>query len=120
MTFQLTALSRIAIGLMQGIALYLLQQAFEAKTWPATDGLIFAPLLAVAIFVPTIVVAGLGNMRARTSPLGRLSPSPFAQAWQHTISFVTQRAARTSRSFVTQRAARPSSALPRLQTFGFA
>jgi hypothetical protein len=51
---------------MQGIALYLLQQAFEAKTWPATDGLIFAPLLAVAIFVPTIVVTGLGNMRART------------------------------------------------------
>jgi hypothetical protein len=66
MKFQLTALARIAIGLMQGVALYLLQQAFEAKTWPATDGLTFAPLIVVAVFVPTIVVAGLGNMRART------------------------------------------------------
>jgi hypothetical protein len=66
MAFQLTALARIAIGLMQGVALYLLQQAFEAKTWPATDGMTFAPLLVVAILVPTIVVAGLGNMRLRT------------------------------------------------------
>src|ERR1700741_2914802 len=66
MAFQLTALARIAIGLMQGVALYLLQQAFEAKTWPATDGITFAPLLVVAILVPTIVVAGLGNMRLRT------------------------------------------------------
>jgi Domain of unknown function (DUF4153) len=66
MTFQLTALARVAIGLTQGIALYLLQQAFEAKTWPATDGATFAPLVVVAIFVPTVVVAGLGNMRSRT------------------------------------------------------
>src|SRR5262245_40415863 len=66
MTLQSTALARVTIGLMQGIALYLLQQAFEAKTWPATDGLIFAPLLVVAIFVPTVVVAGLGNIRPRT------------------------------------------------------
>jgi len=66
MTLQSTALARVTIGLMQGIALYLLQQAFEAKTWPATDGLIFAPLLVVAIFVPTVVVAGLGNMRPHT------------------------------------------------------
>ena len=44
MTLQSTALARVAVGLMQGIALYLLQQALESKAWPATDGLIFAPL----------------------------------------------------------------------------
>lgn len=66
MTLQSTALARVAVGLMPGIALYLLQRAVEAKTWPATDGLTFAPLLVVAIFVPIIVVAGLGNMRPRT------------------------------------------------------
>src|SRR5262245_23019888 len=65
-TLQSTALARVTYDLMQGIALYLLQEAFEAKTWPATDGLIFAPFLVVAIFVPTVVVAGLGNMRPHT------------------------------------------------------
>ena len=104
MTLQSTALARLTIGLMQGIALYLLQRAFETKAWPATDGLIFAPLLVVAIFVPTIVVAGLGTMR----PRARLSRPSFAQVWRYTISFVTQRAAR------------PSSALPLRQFCGFA
>jgi hypothetical protein len=66
MTVQSTAFERLGVGLAQGIALYLLQQAVETKSWPATDGLIFAPLLTVAIFVPIIVVAGLGNMRPRT------------------------------------------------------
>jgi hypothetical protein len=66
MTLQSTALARVAVGLMQGIALYLLQQALESKAWPATDGLIFAPLLVVAMFVPVIVVVGLGNMRLGT------------------------------------------------------
>jgi Domain of unknown function (DUF4153) len=66
MTLQSTALARVAVGLMQGIALYLLQQALESKAWPATDGLIFAPLLMVAMFVPIIVVVGLGNMRLGT------------------------------------------------------
>ena len=66
MTLQSTALARVAVGLMQGIALYLLQQATESKAWPATDGLTFAPLLVVAMFVPIMVVVGLGNMRLRT------------------------------------------------------
>jgi hypothetical protein len=66
MTLQSTALARVAVGLMQGIALYLLQQALESKAWPATEGLIFAPLLVVAMFVPIIVVVGLGNMRLGT------------------------------------------------------
>ena len=46
----------------QGAALFLLYEAATQKAWPATDGEIFAPLLAVALFVPTVVVA------ARTKP----------------------------------------------------
>ena len=60
------ALVRTAVGLLQGLALYLLYEAVEGKTWPATDGLVFAPAVLVAAFVPTMVIAGIGNLRART------------------------------------------------------
>jgi hypothetical protein len=69
MTQSTLALARALIGLTQGTALYLLYQAYEAKAWPATDGLLFAPLLAIAVFVPLIVVAGLGNLRPRSLAL---------------------------------------------------
>ena len=59
------ALTRAAIGLVQGIALYLLYHAFDAKTWPATDGQVFAPLLLVSVFIPAIAIAGSGNLRPR-------------------------------------------------------
>jgi hypothetical protein len=58
-------LTRAAIGLAQGVALYYLYNAFEAKTWPATDGVLFAPLVLVGIFIPTVAVAGCGNLRPR-------------------------------------------------------
>ena len=57
---------RLVIGLLQGLALYLLYYAADTKTWPATDGAIFAPILFVAWFVPTILLLSLGNMRWRT------------------------------------------------------
>jgi hypothetical protein len=66
MTLQSVMSARLTVGLLQGIALYLLQQAFDAKSWPVNDGLVFAPLLAAAVFVPIIIVMGLGNMRPRT------------------------------------------------------
>jgi hypothetical protein len=56
---------RAAIGLAQGIVLYFLDAAFEAKTWPATDALVFAPLVLVSVFVPTVAVAASGNLRPR-------------------------------------------------------
>src|SRR5262245_31257831 len=59
------ALSRMTIGLLQGIALFLLYQAYEAKSWPATDGLIFAALLVPAMYVPLMLVAALGHLRLR-------------------------------------------------------
>ncbi|HEX7968969.1 MAG TPA: DUF4153 domain-containing protein [Stellaceae bacterium] len=58
--------ARLAVGLAQGLVLYLLYQAAKAKAWPATEGLVFAPLLLIACFVPLILLNGLGNMRRRT------------------------------------------------------
>ncbi len=58
--------ARLAIGLLQGLALYLLYSAFDAKSWPATHGLLFAPLVAVALFVPLLLSQALGNVRALT------------------------------------------------------
>lgn len=60
------ALTRALVGLAQGVVLYLLYRASEIKGWPATEPLVFAPLLVVAVFVPVAVIAGLGNLRART------------------------------------------------------
>jgi hypothetical protein len=56
---------RLAIGLLQGLALYLLYLAADTKTWPASDGAIFAPALFVAWFVPVILLLSLGNIRWR-------------------------------------------------------
>jgi hypothetical protein len=61
-----TPLIRLAIGLLQGLALLMLYQASEQKTWPATDGFVFAPLATVATFVPLIVISALGHLRLRT------------------------------------------------------
>jgi hypothetical protein len=61
-----TPLIRLAIGLLQGLALLMLYQASEQKTWPATDGFVFAPLVAIATFVPLIVISALGHLRLRT------------------------------------------------------
>ncbi len=66
MTLQRIAITRAATGLAQGFALYFLYRATEAKLWPATDPQLFSPLLMVSVFVPLIVVAGLGNLRPRT------------------------------------------------------
>jgi len=57
---------RLVIGLLQGLALYLLYFAADKKAWPATDGAIFAPILFVAWFVPIVLLLSLGNMRRRT------------------------------------------------------
>jgi hypothetical protein len=58
-------LIRLAVGLLQGVALLLLYEAYEQKIWPATDGFVFAPLVAIAAFVPLIVISALGHLRLR-------------------------------------------------------
>jgi uncharacterized protein DUF4153 len=56
---------RAAIGLAQGVALFLLVYAWDAKIWPATSPIVNAPLVTLAFFVPLIVLVGIGNVRAR-------------------------------------------------------
>src|SRR5579859_6025053 len=65
------ALARATLGLVQGTVLYLLYRAdtLDPKTWPATDGLVFAPLVLVTIFVPLLAVAAIGNLRWRNLAL---------------------------------------------------
>jgi hypothetical protein len=60
-----TPLIRLAVGLLQGVALLMLYQASEQRTWPATDGFVFAPLVAIATFVPLIVISALGHLWLR-------------------------------------------------------
>lgn len=57
------AATRLAIGLAQGIVLFLLQKADESKAWPATQPLLYAPLLVCALMVPMIPLAALSAMR---------------------------------------------------------
>jgi hypothetical protein len=58
---------RLAVGLLQGLALYLLYvcETSAPKIWPATDGLVFAPLVTAFAFVPLIVISGMGHLRLR-------------------------------------------------------
>lgn len=62
-TTRRTAAIRLAIGLTQGIVLFLLQKADESKAWPATSPLLYAPLLVCALMVPMLPLAALSAMR---------------------------------------------------------
>jgi hypothetical protein len=62
---KLTA-ARLASGLVQGLALYLLYSAADAKVWPASNGQAFAPLLFVALAAPLVFTLSVGNLRFRT------------------------------------------------------
>lgn len=66
MSTQSLAVLRVAVGLVQGIVLYGLYQASETKTWPATEGTLFAVMLVTAIFAPTVFITAVGNLRVRT------------------------------------------------------
>jgi len=49
---------------VQGVALYDLFDAFQFKTWPATDSPLSAALCTTAIFVPLTVVSALTHLRS--------------------------------------------------------
>lgn len=63
---QRLVIARLSIALLQGALLFVLYRQLQAKAWPATDGLVFAPLVAAAIFVPFVAIAGLANFRVRS------------------------------------------------------
>ncbi|WP_082221474.1 DUF4153 domain-containing protein [Herbaspirillum chlorophenolicum] len=56
---------RMAIGLAQGLALYLLYSSWTAKDGLAMQPMLFKPLLLLALFVPLAAISGLVHMRPR-------------------------------------------------------
>lgn len=63
------AVVRLSIGLVQGGALLLLYWAAQASLWPATDEMLFTPLLMVVLFVPFLALVGVDNLRSSTLAL---------------------------------------------------
>jgi hypothetical protein len=60
--------TRLLIGLLQGMVLFGLYRSAQHETWswPATNGPLFAGLLGVAVFIPPLVISGLGSLRLRS------------------------------------------------------
>ena len=59
-------MARLAIGLLQGLALFFLYRASQSHAWPATDPYAIAPLLLIALYVPLLVTQAAGSMRLPT------------------------------------------------------
>src|SRR5262245_32051846 len=57
---------RLAIGLLQGLALYFLERQREKHGWPATDHYLFVPLASVALVIPVFVLQAAGRMSRLT------------------------------------------------------
>ncbi len=72
---------RLGIGLAQGLGLFWLHRSTEARwslcsaadesqcrqlIWPATEPLLFGPLLLVIAFLPLVLLAGVGRLRPLT------------------------------------------------------
>src|SRR5262245_28998091 len=66
LSLRTVGIARLAIGGLQGLALYLLYVAYDGPIWPATNGFVFAPVLLIALFIPLLVSQALGNLRPRT------------------------------------------------------
>ncbi len=60
------AWARLGLGVLQGLVLYFLYHATKTHHWPANEPLLFAPLLVVFVFVPVLVISGLGHIPAKT------------------------------------------------------
>ncbi|MET0855826.1 MAG: DUF4153 domain-containing protein [Telluria sp.] len=57
--------ARLAVGLLQGLALYLLYSAVQDKSWPATQPMWFAPLFLMSLLAPVIFMSALGVLNRR-------------------------------------------------------
>ena len=54
---------RLATGLVQGLALYLLYLAADSRVWPETQPVVFGALALAAGYVPVVVLAGVGRVK---------------------------------------------------------
>lgn len=66
-----TAAIRLAIGLLQGVALWWLTRSWPNEyrhppVWPATDPWLFGCLFLVFAFLPVVLLAGVGRLRPVT------------------------------------------------------
>jgi hypothetical protein len=57
---------RVAAALLQGALLHWLYWLSQRYVWPATDAYLFVPMMLVVLFVPAILIAGIGHLRIRT------------------------------------------------------
>lgn len=67
--FRRLGAARLAIGLVAGLALWALNEADDRTLWPATVPPLFGALVMVAVFLPFVLVGGLGALRVRTLAL---------------------------------------------------
>lgn len=56
---------RLAVGLIQGLALYLLYFAAKSGRWPATEHFLFAPLVLLLLIAPILLISSLGHLKMR-------------------------------------------------------
>lgn len=105
---------RLAVGLLQGAALWWLYRSAEALTlrgsteallashrspavepahasWPATVPELFGPLALIFFMVPVLMLAGVGRMRWRTLLLWALGATAFLAllGWHNVVSQAT-------------------------------
>jgi hypothetical protein len=59
-------LTRLGVGLVQGLVLFGLSEAAEQKVWPAADRPLFIALVIMALGVGPVVLSGLGALKRRT------------------------------------------------------
>jgi hypothetical protein len=64
-----TALTRLAIGLAQGVGLWVLSEAYDHKLWPGLALWVPAAAALVLLYAPLVVVGGLGRIRPGTLAL---------------------------------------------------
>lgn len=58
-------LTRLLVGLVQGIVLFGLSEAAEQKVWPATDRALFIALVVMGLGIGPVVLSGLGGLTRR-------------------------------------------------------
>eukprot|EP01030_Chromulinospumella_sphaerica_P019674 gene19674-19571_t len=56
-------LTRLAVGLVQGLVLFGLSEAVEQKAWPSTDRPLFIALLIMALSTGAVLLSGLGALK---------------------------------------------------------
>lgn len=55
---------RLALGLLQGWALYFLITSASKHSWPASSPAVFGPLFLVTAILPVLVISALGHLRS--------------------------------------------------------